>query len=320
MSQYSPLRENLITLQIHLQRTKQTPAGNDPGDLAGIISAIALGAKSIANKVKRARIEDVLGDAGWVNLHGEQQQKLDVLADRVLLHALRERPDVAVYSSEELDEPEVLRPRSDGGRFVVTVDPLDGSSNVDVAVSVGTIFSILRNESPDDLTHTSPLQPGFRQVAAGYVLYGSSVVLVVTTGQGVDMFVLDPVLGDFVLVKDGVRIPNQKQIYSVNEAYWNSFSDGLRDYLAWAHENGYGSRYVGSMCADVHRTLLKGGVFIYPPTTSSPNGKLRLLYECNPMALLMEQAGGAAAACGPDRILEVEPTELHQRCGVVLGS
>lgn len=197
-------------------------------------------------------------------------------------------------------------------------DPLDGSSNVDVAVSVGTIFSILPNDEPDEHTARSVLQCGSRQLAAGYVLYGSSVLLVLTTGSGVDVYVLDPDLGEYVLAIENQKMP-EKKLYSINEAYWNDFEPGVRAYLGWAHENGYGARYVGSMVADVHRTLLKGGVFLYPATQSSPEGKLRLLYEGSPMAMLVEQAGGAAAA-GDRRILEIQPEKLHQRTSVMLGS
>jgi fructose-1,6-bisphosphatase I len=225
-----------------------------------------------------------------------------------------------MFASEEQDHPVVLRPRSDGGRWCVLVDPLDGSSNVDLAVSVGTIFSVLPNEAPDDATERAILQPGTRQVAAGYVLYGSSVVLVLTLGSGVDMYVLDPVVGDFLLVKEGLRIPESRKLYSVNEAYADRFDDGLRDYLSYAHAAGYGARYIGSMVADVHRTLLKGGVFLYPAMEGAPSGKLRLMYEGNPMAFVVEQAGGVAAAAPGRRILEVVPEELHQRTPVLLGS
>lgn len=305
--------ENLVTLESRLAAGKH----GDP-DLAGVIGAIALASKSIAHKIRRARIEDVIGDAGAVNLHGERQQKLDLLADALLLHCLRDRPEVAVYASEEQGDPLVLRPRSDGGRYCVLTDPLDGSSNVDVAVSVGTIFSILPNNEPDEATERAVLQPGARQLAAGYVLYGSSVLLVLSTGNGVDMFVLDPELGEYVLVLEDLKMP-EKKLYSINEAYWNDFEPGMRAYLGWAHENGYGARYVGSMVADVHRTLLKGGVFLYPATTKAPGGKLRLLYEGSPMGMLVEQAGGVAAASN-QRILDIQPEKLHQRTPVLLGS
>ena len=313
MSAAPPVRENLVTLESRLAAGKQ---GNP--ELAGVIRAIALASKSIAHKIRRARIEDVIGDAGAENLHGEAQQKLDILSDELLLHCLRARPEVAVYASEEQGDPLVLRPRSDGGRYCVLTDPLDGSSNVDVAVSVGTIFSILPNDEPDETTAAAVLQRGSRQLAAGYVLYGSSVLLVLTTGDGVDMFVLDPEIGEYVLVLEDWKMP-EKKLYSINEAYWNEFEPGVRGYLGWAHENGYGARYVGSMVADVHRTLLKGGVFLYPAMRKAPEGKLRLLYEGCPMAMVVEQAGGTAAA-GDRRILDVEPTKLHQRTPVLLGS
>jgi fructose-1,6-bisphosphatase I len=202
-------------------------------------------------------------------------------------------------------------------------DPLDGSSNLDVSVGVGTIFSILRNDPAIPDAVETLCQPGRLQVAAGYVLYGSSTVFVITTGAGVDMFVLDPSIGSFVLVKAGVRVPLAGKIYSVNEANRRTFPDGVGRYLDWAHAQGYSSRYIGSMVADVHRTLLKGGVFLYPPTKKNPEGKLRLMYEANPMALIIEQAGGRAMTAGPDgatRILDIQPTGIHQRTSVVIGS
>jgi fructose-1,6-bisphosphatase I len=313
-----PLTENLLTLHAHLSLRKAgTQTG--PGDLPGVLGAVALASKAIARKIRRARIDDVIGVAGGAaNVHGETQQKLDVLADRILLECLRSRPDVAAYASEEQGDPVVLRTLSEGGVFTVLADPLDGSSNIDVAVNVGTIFSVLRNEEDDEDTARSALQPGTRQVAAGYVLYGTSTLMVLTTGQGVDLYALDVELGDFVLVAENLRI-GEERTYSINEAYWNDFSDETRAFLTFAHESGYGSRYIGSMVADVHRTLLRGGVFLYPPTRKAPDGKLRLMYEGNPMAMLVEQAGGVAAA-GTRRLLEIEPGKLHERTSVLLGS
>jgi len=317
MSQQARIAENLTSLRGHLTAKKQ--AGGRHAEVAGVIDAIALAGKALAHKVRRARVDDVLGEVGETNLHGEKQQKLDVIADRLLLQCLRERSDVALFASEEREDPVVLRPASDGGRFCVLVDPLDGSSNVDVAVSVGTIFSILPNDQSDETTERATLQPGSNQLAAGYILYGSSVVMLLTMGDGVDMFVLDPLVGDFLLVWEGLRIPDERKIYSINEAYVNDFDAGLRDYLEFAHGAGYAARYVGSMVADVHRTLIKGGVFLYPATRKAPEGKLRLMYEGNPMAFVVEQAGGAAAA-GRGRILDVVPEHLHQRTPVILGS
>jgi fructose-1,6-bisphosphatase I len=254
----------------------------------------------------------VIGAVGAANVHGEQQQKLDVLANDLLVEQLARCPSVALSASEEEDEPRVFRSTAQGGRFCVAYDPLDGSSNIDVAVSVGTIFSVL----PADGEF---LQPGDRQLAAGYVVYGSSVLLVLTVAGGVDLFVLDPDQGEFQRVERDLRVPARSRTYSVNEAYRDDFPAGYQRYLDFAHAGGYSSRYIGSMVGDVHRTLLKGGVFLYPPTKKAPGGKLRLLYEGNPMALLMERAGGAAST-GSQRILEVQPAKLHQRVPVVLGS
>ncbi len=281
-----------------------------------MISAIASASKAIAAKVKRARINDIVGAAGDTNTHGEAQQKLDVLADELMLAHVREHSDVAVFASEEQEEPVLLRAGADSG-FCVITDPLDGSSNIDVAVSVGTIFSVLAITA--EASKGSVLQTGSSQRAAGYVLYGSSVVMVLWVGSGVDMYVLDPGSDEYLLVEEGLRVPERKKTYSINEAYWNDFSEGVRDYLSFAHGDGYGSRYIGSMVADVHRTLLKGGVFIYPSTSKAPKGKLRLLYEGNPMAMLMEQAGGSAESEG-GRILDIAPDEVHQRTSVILGS
>jgi fructose-1,6-bisphosphatase I len=205
------------------------------------------------------------------------------------------------------------------GRYCVLFDPLDGSSNLDVCGGVGTIFSILRHDRRSARTEDSVLQPGSRQVAAGYVLYGPSTVLVLTTGDGVHMFVLDTTIGAFIRVGQKLRIPASGRIYSLNEGHRNGFPAPYRAYLDWAQANGYSSRYVGAMVADVHRTLLKGGVFLYPPTAKAPRGKLRLLYEANPMAMIVEQAGGMALA-GDRRILDVQPTALHERTCVILGS
>jgi fructose-1,6-bisphosphatase I len=307
------MSDNLLTLGRHLRAQKEI------GALAEVIEGIALAGKAIAHRVRRARVEDVIGDAGGVNLHGETQQKLDLLADQLLVESLRACPAVALYASEEQDGAMVLRTRAAGAEYVVLADPLDGSSNIDVAVSVGTIWSVLRHDRPDAEIERSALQAGRRQVAAGYILYGSSVVLVLSIGRGVSMYVLDPLLGDFVLVKDSVRVPATNKTYSLNEAYVNDFEDGLKAYLDWAHGAGYGARYIGSMVADVHRTLLKGGVFLYPGTKKAPEGKLRLLYEGSPMAYVIEQAGGLAST-GKGPLLDVAPGKLHQRTPVVLGS
>ncbi|MHC5022782.1 MAG: class 1 fructose-bisphosphatase [Planctomycetota bacterium] len=310
--------DNLTSLQSHILAEESKHPGAT-GEFTWILSAISLAGKTIGNKVRRARIEDVLGVHGETNVHGEMQQKLDVIANEIIMRCLGDRANISVLASEEGEEPVVLRDRTEGGRYCVLFDPLDGSSNLDVSVGVGTIFSIVRNErrTPRDVPHY--IQPGFRQVAAGYVLYGSSIVFVVTTGNGVDMFELDQSIGSFVLVKQGIRIPAAKKTYSINEAYADQFPAGYQRYLEFAHANGYSSRYIGSMVADVHRTLLKGGVFLYPPTTAHASGKLRLMYEANPMSMIIEQAGGKALA-GTQRILDIKPDDLHQRCSVIMGS
>jgi fructose-1,6-bisphosphatase I len=313
-------RWNVTSLQSHILQGEENAPGST-GDFTWILSAISLAAKAIAHKVRIARIEDVLGDHGSANIHGETQQKLDVIANDILMSCLGSRPFLAVVASEEDDQPTLLRRGVDGGKYCCIFDPLDGSSNLDVGVGVGTIFSILRNDPSIPDAAATLCQPGRMQVAAGYVLYGSSTVFVVTTGQGVDMFVLDPMIGSFVLVKSQIRIPETGKIYSVNEANRRTFPAGFSRYLDWAQEHGYTSRYIGSMVADVHRTLLKGGVFLYPPTQRNPEGKLRLMYEANPIGLIIEQAGGLAMTGTPvGRILDVQPTSIHQRTSVVLGS
>jgi fructose-1,6-bisphosphatase I len=318
------VRDNLTTLQGHII-AEQARYPDATGELTWILSALSLAGKAIANKVRRARIEDVLGEAGEANVHGEAQQKLDVIANDILLRLLGDRPSVAVVASEEDEEPMIIRRGNEGGKYCVIFDPLDGSSNLDVSVGVGTIFSIIRNDPNIPGAMETVCQPGRTQVAAGYILYGSSVVFMLTTGHGVDMFVLDQSIGAFILVKKGLTIPASGKTYSMNEAYRTTFPDGYNRYLDWAHAQGYSSRYIGSMVADVHRTLLKGGVFLYPPTKKNPEGKLRLMYEANPMAMLVEQAGGKACASrddggGVEPILNIQPRTIHQRTSVVLGS
>lgn len=310
---------HIVTLQSHALQQQTRFADN--GTLAWILSALSLSCKIIANKLRRAQLEDVLGAAGSDNVQGEQQQKLDVIANEVLLRSLGQREGVAIVASEENETPVILRNRSDGERrYCVLFDPLDGSSNLDVCGGVGTIFSIVRQDRRSVQIEDSLLQPGTQQVAAGYVLYGPSTVMAITFGAGVDLFQLDPAIGAFLRVAENVRIPPASASYSLNEGNRLSLPEGYQKYLHWAQTNGYSSRYVGAMVADVHRILLKGGVFMYPPTTKAPNGKLRLMYEANPMALLIEQAGGKALAAPGARILEVVPKDIHQRTAVILGS
>ena len=311
--------ENLTSLQSYLlaEEAKHPEAS---GTFTWILSALSLSAKMISSKVRRARLENVLGVVDSENIHQERQQKLDVIANETLLRCLGSRSGVAMVASEENEEPFILRTESDGERpYDVLFDPLDGSSNLDVAGGVGTIFSILRHDRRAQPAEDSALQRGVQQAAAGYVFYGSSTIFVLTTGNGVQMFVLEPNIGSFLLVEPNLRIPENSKSYSINEAYSSTFPQGYQDYLGWAHDNAYSSRYVGAMVADVHRILLKGGVFLYPPTKKAPDGKLRLMYEANPMAMIIEQAGGKAFA-GKDRILEIQPSNIHQRTSVVLGS
>jgi fructose-1,6-bisphosphatase I len=309
--------DNLTSLQSHILAEEKKYEGAT-GEFSWILSAISLATKAIGNKIRCARIEDVVGEVGSENVQGEMQHRLDVISNELILRCLGDRDNVGILASEENETPFFLRKRTEGGKYGVLFDPLDGSSNIDVSVGVGTIFSVLR--LPDGGTKEDAiLQEGYKQVAAGYVLYGSSTILVLTTGNGVNMFVLDQSIGSFVLVESNLQIPSGNNTYSINEAYTEKFSDSVRSFLDWAHQNNYSSRYIGSMVADVHRTLLKGGVFLYPPTSDKPEGKLRLMYEANPMAMIIEQAGGKAAALG-SRILDIKPTGLHARTSVVLGS
>lgn len=310
---------NLTSLQTYLL-TEEEKHPHATGNYTMILSALSLAAKFIAARCRRARLEDVLGSMGEQNVQGENQQKLDVIANEALIRSLGSRPGVAVIASEEDEEPIVLSADTTGERpYVVLFDPLDGSSNLDVCGGVGTIFSILQHDRRVQNVQDSALQPGSLQVGAGYVLYGPSTVLVLTTGEGVQMFVLDPAIGSFLLVDDDVRIPGANKSYSLNSANLGAAAPGYAEYIEWANANGYSMRYAGTMVADVHRTLMKGGVFMYPPTKSAPNGKLRLMYEANPMAMLVEQAGGKAYS-GTERTMDVQPRAIHQRVPVILGS
>jgi fructose-1,6-bisphosphatase I len=267
---------------------------------------------------------DILGSAENVNVQGETQQKLDVFANNALLHALGNRGNVGVLASEENEEPVVVLKNPEHGEYIVVFDPLDGSSNIDLNVSVGTIFSIFRRDPTNNADPASDvLQPGSRQIAAGYVLYGSSTMLVYTTGHGVHGFTLDSLIGAFVLSHPNIRMPERGNLYSTNEANADAFPPFCNRFLHWLKSGDggvtYSSRYIGSLVADFHRTLLKGGIFMYPPTAHYPDGKLRLMYEANPIAMLAEQAGGMASD-GTRRILEIAPETLHQRTPLFVGS
>jgi fructose-1,6-bisphosphatase I len=316
----------LLTLQQHILEEQRRHHPQATGEFSWLLSGITLAAKIIESRVRRAGLADILGATGQENVQGEAVQKLDVFANQALIHCLGNRGNVAIMASEEDEKPIVVPRDREFGRYVVVYDPLDGSSNIDVNVSVGTIFAIFRRE-PDPTCEREPLhdvlQRGTEQLAAGYVVYGSSTMLVYTAGNGVHGFTLDPSIGAFVISHENVKMPQQGGLYSVNEANADTFPEGYRQYLARlrAGDAGrpYSSRYIGSLVADFHRTLLKGGIFLYPPTRQHPHGKLRLMYEANPIAFLAEQAGGAAID-GQRRILEIQPTSLHQRTPLLVGS
>jgi fructose-1,6-bisphosphatase I len=297
------------------------------GELSRLLRDIGIAAKIVNREVNKAGLADILGAAGTINIQGEGQQKLDVFANAQFISALTSGGECCIVATEEEDEfVPIDSPVSKNARYIVCIDPLDGSSNIDVNVAVGTIFSIYRRKSTGGVaTLQDVLQKGTEQVAAGYVIYGSSTMLVYTTGKGVNGFTLDPSIGEFCLSHPNMKVPANGSIYSLNEGNYVHFPEGVKKYLKYAQTEDlatnrpYTSRYIGSMVADIHRNLIKGGIYIYPTTASSPRGKLRLLYECNPMAFIVEQAGGVASD-GFNRILDIEPTELHQRTAVFIGS
>ena len=311
----------ITTVQGHIQRNI---AESEASETFGwLMSGITLATKMIEAKIRAAGLSDTYGAFGAENVQGEQQQKLDVYANRALIHCLGLRDSVAALVSEEDEEPVTFDRSLNMGKYIIIFDPLDGSSNIDVNVNVGTIFSVHKRLATGTLDE-SILQQGTKQVAAGYVLYGPSTVLVYTTGDGVHLFTLDPTIGAFVLTTEKMKMPDKGPYYSVNEANVATWPAGYGGYVAAMRQSGYSSRYVGSLVADFHRTLLKGGVFLYPPTEKQPGGKLRLLYEANPLAMIAEQAGGKASsgnfAVGSGRILEIKPEVIHQRTPFMVGS
>jgi fructose-1,6-bisphosphatase I len=292
------------------------------GAFTNILYDIALAAKIISREVNKAGLVDILGLTGDENVHGEGVQRLDVFANDVLYRALDHTGHVAILVSEESEQPIPIPDKFPAGDYVVIYDPLDGSSNIDVNVSIGTIFSIHRKITKGERgTLEDCLQAGSRQLAAGYVVYGSSTMLVYTTGAGVHGFTLDPSIGEFLLSHPDLKIPEPpSKTYSINEAYYDRWTRGQQRLVShMKREGGFGSRYIGSLVADVHRTLLQGGLFMYPGDRNFPQGKLRLLYEAAPMAMIVEQAGGKGSD-GRQSLLDIEPKELHQRTPVYLGS
>jgi fructose-1,6-bisphosphatase I len=307
---------------------KQNDFPHASGDLSSLLASIRLAAKIVNREINKAGLVDITGAVGTDNIQGEAQQKLDLYANDKFKAALEARDQVCGVASEEEDDTVIFNKElNKNAKYVVLMDPLDGSSNIDVNVSVGTIFSIYRRVSPigSPPSQEDFLQAGQKQVAAGYVIYGSSTMLVYTTGNGVNGFTYDPSLGTFYLSHENMMIPDDGRIYSINEGNYVRFPTGVKKYIKYCQENvpednrPYMSRYIGSLVSDFHRNLLKGGIYLYPSTHSHPNGKLRLLYECNPIALLMEQAGGLATD-GVNRILDLKPTELHQRVPFFVGS
>jgi fructose-1,6-bisphosphatase I len=315
-----------ITLETYiLEGMMGFPAAT--GAFTSLLNQIGLSAKLITSKVRRAGLANILGYTGETNVQGEQVQKLDEVANETLIASLGRRRHCAAIGSEEMDEIKILNtdPRA---KYVVVFDPLDGSSNIDVNISIGTIFGVLRKGDDHGIaTERDFLVPGRDLLAAGYVLYGSSTMLVISTGEkgGVHGFTYDPTVGEFFLSHENIRIPERGKIYSINEGNYAHWTDEVKRWNAWIKEDDkatgrpYGGRYVGTLVADAHRTLLKGGIFAYPADKKSPGGKLRLLYEANPFAFIFEAAGGRATT-GTDRILDIQPEKLHQRVPLVLGS
>lgn len=297
------------------------------GELSRLFNSIRLAAKVVNHEVNKAGLVDILGDADSENIQGEDQQKLDVYANEKFIQTLINRNIVCGIASEEEDDFISVNSldKDNNNKYVVLIDPLDGSSNIDVNVSVGTIFSIYRRVTPagTPVTLEDFLQKGRAQVAAGYVIYGTSTMIVYTTGKGVNGFTLNPAIGTFYLSHPNMRFPETGNIYSVNEGNYVHFPQGVKDYIKYCQkEEGnrpYTSRYIGSLVSDFHRNLIKGGIYLYPNTSKNPNGKLRLLYECNPIAFLAEQAGGKSSD-GTINTLDIKPTELHQRVPFYCGN
>lgn len=295
------------------------------GEFSRVIHALRLAAKVVSHKVNKAGLIDILGASGDTNIQGENQQKLDVFAHDTFIGALTNRKIVCGIASEEADDFITVHGSEENpeSKYIVLLDPLDGSSNIDVNVSLGTIFSIYKRVSPTagPATLSDFLQKGTEQVAAGYILYGTSTLFVYTTGNGVNGFTLNPAIGTFYLSHPNIQLPHQGHIYSINEANYATFPETIKAYLKDRKSKDalYTTRYIGSMVSDIHRNMFKGGIYLYPPNQKSPEGKLRLLYECNPMAFIIEQAGGTAISM-KKRILEIDPTSLHQRVPFFCGN
>ena len=318
-SRHQTLGEFIIENQVEFEYST--------GELSRLINAIRLAAKVVNHKVNQAGLVDLIGGEGSQNSSGESQQKLDVFANDIFINALTNREIICGLASEEEDDFISINQvgENNKNKYVVLIDPLDGSSNIDVNVSIGTIFSIYRRKTDPGtpVTLDDFLQKGSEQVAAGYIIYGTSTMLVYTTGHGVNGFTLNPALGTFYLSHPNMMFPKTGSIYSINEGNYNYFSPGIKKYIKYCQEKKddrpYTARYIGSLVSDFHRNLIKGGIYLYPQSSQHETGKLRLLYECNPIAFLTEQAGGIASD-GKNRILEIKPNELHQRVPFICGS
>lgn len=316
-----------MTLERHIiEGERQHPEAT--GELSALLSNLALAAKVISREVNKAGLVDILGFTGDENVHGERVKKLDMYAHDMMVKAMDHGGHLCAMASEEEEDIIHIPIHHRIGKYIILFDPLDGSSNIDANISIGTIFSIYKRLSPDGTPGTMEdcLQPGINQVAAGYVVYGSSTILVYTTGadHGVHGFTLDPSIGEFLLSHENITTPKKGRIYSINEGNYLYWHPGLKKYIKYLQEEDeatsrpYSTRYIGSMIADIHRNMLYGGIFMYPADSRSPNGKLRLMYECNPMAMIIEAAGGRAID-GKQRIMEIVPTSLHQRTPIFIG-
>eukprot|EP00092_Neocalanus_flemingeri_P045727 GFUD01051240.1.p1 GENE.GFUD01051240.1~~GFUD01051240.1.p1 ORF type:complete len:336 (+),score=90.38 GFUD01051240.1:78-1085(+) len=310
---------NCMTLTRFILAEQKKYAPHGTGDLTQLLSSLQSACKAVSAAVRRAGISQLFGVAGNTNASGEEVKKLDVLANDLFINMLRSSYAACLLVSEENDnEIEVETERQ--GKYIVTFDPLDGSSNIDCLVSIGSIFSIFRKPHEGPLAPGDALQSGRQIVAAGYALYGSATMMVISTGHGVNGFMLDPSIGEFVLTDKNMTCKPRGKIYSINEGYEEKWDPAIREYVKSKKQGkAYGGRYIGSMVADVHRTLKYGGIFMYPATADNPSGKLRVLYECMPMAFIMEQAGGVAHT-GEKPVLDFVPTKLHERCPIYLGS
>jgi len=318
-------QKKVVTIGRHIIEGERAHPGAT-GNFSGVLGDLTLAIKIIWKEVSKAGLVDILGLTGKENVHGDQVKKLDVFADDTIYKAMDHGGHLCVMASEENEDVLQIPDEYPTGKYVLLYDPLDGSSNIDANVNIGTIFSIYRRLSHSGKgTMQDCLQPGYKQIAAGYVVYGSSTMMVYTTGDGVHGFTLDPGIGEFLLSHENIRIPKRGKIYSVNEGNYRYWYDGMKKYVKYLQEEDkatgrpYSGRYIGSMVADIHRTLLYGGIFMYPGDTKHPDGKLRLMYEGNPMGIIVEQAGGRASN-GKDRILDIVPTSLHQRTPLFVGS